>query len=353
MKTFLRTISGFQRFGSRRVELLRAPLIALLLMAACTTITFTSCTKRTEEASFNLVDYQSIGHYYRVNTIDFADNLNGLMVIDNHELWKTTDGGHNWAMVYDTTTGYFMDVVYTHRDTAYMSWVYGSYDDYELRRSYDGGLTWSKIDDFGEQFTMGFYNGKTGYINAAIPANSTPKIYRTINCGNTWTAVGTFTGATGHLLFFNYTRGVRTDLGNNLLYTTDAGVTWNNSISGEFYQFSKPTSDGILFCTDDQNGIFKTTDFGVTWSQCLAPLEGRICYTDVSRCGNAVVACNFQEVTYSDDLGVTWKNYLLRGVDDLHDYSFHHIYMIDEHHALAVADVAQYSDDNLLLLTFP
>lgn len=105
---------------------------------------FFSCTKRVDFVDFRFAPFQQVaGPYWRLNDIQFADNLNGVMHIDNQSLYKTTDGGLTWNLIFTTTPGSLTAFAYPQLDTVYAftqaSWT----DDHDVHRSIDGGVSWS------------------------------------------------------------------------------------------------------------------------------------------------------------------------------------------------------------------
>ncbi|WP_242855884.1 WD40/YVTN/BNR-like repeat-containing protein [Ruminiclostridium josui] len=131
-----------------------------------------------------------------------------------------------------------------------------------VRRSTDGGLTWSlyklnTIDDL-----VGIAYGGGAFV--AVGPDGT--IIRSTDGGNNW--YQPITGLGNDIKGITYSNGRFIAVGSNgLVLTSINGATWNYSVISSSVQFNKAEYNGSAFVVVGNNGkIFTSTD-GQTWTQ--------------------------------------------------------------------------------------
>jgi photosystem II stability/assembly factor-like uncharacterized protein len=148
--------------------------------------------------------------------MQFLDNLNGYVCGYGGMVLKTTNGGLKWEELQVPTDGLIIRIFFIDKDTGW----YLTYEDMSLYKTADGGMNWSFVSSFSPNYvtTLWFVNELIGF-------------------------------AGGY---------------NNLLKTTDGGLTWVEDVSvSNCYSFYFVNQ--MLGFACKHNGIYKTTDGGNTW----------------------------------------------------------------------------------------
>ncbi len=213
--------------------------------------------------------------YFDANTsirdIQFIDGNIGYLA-DNHYIKKSTNGGNNWAVIYD------MGINFTNYSIFFLNSLTGwasstCYDPYsylfttKLIKTTDGGLNWLiQISDSSYENNtcndIQFINDNTGYIS-----RTSLGIFKTTNGGQNWMNVQN--NSNNPLFFLNENTGW---VGSEyyIRKTINGGINWNseNVIQRVFF-------NGIFFINEltgwglggtDQSipKIFKTTNGGIS-----------------------------------------------------------------------------------------
>ena len=205
---------------------------------------------------------QTSGTFQPLRTVFFTDALNG-SVSGNIELY-TTDGGRTWhhASRVFPSVGTVYSMTFADRNRGFAA---GS-GFRAIMKTTDGGKNW-----FTQQLpiviqTVKFFDPLNGI------ASSAEGVLTTSDGGQTWTQRPNATGASE---WFDTNRGWRINnseivgglIRQKIDYTTNGGVTWTpGATPGGTFVFR-------LFFTDAQNGwgvgtkenIIRTTDGGLTW----------------------------------------------------------------------------------------
>lgn len=160
---------------------------------------------------------------------------------NEHEIWRTTDGGNTWSLVPganipNPVSGEYGYVnVYEKHGTTH-AWLGTNRG--RVYRTTDAGLTWSvsTVNASNTINDIAFTDANNGIVVTFVGTTTTSTIYRTSDGGATWTLV---TGATSDP---NYGRNdicaikgtswyasCGAGTGNQLLsFSMDGGATWNN-----------------------------------------------------------------------------------------------------------------------------
>jgi|GEM_PF-6448071 len=322
-----------------------------LILISLSTLVLAGCTKREDDINLHLVDYTSVTDgYWRINKVQFADALNGMMLTDYQDLQKTTDGGKTWTIVYsDPATVTTFD--YPQKDTAYVFLQPSSFADQDVIRSLDGGATWTTISQLSDYVVPAFVSGKFGYAISAIPPSNIEQLVRTTNAGVTWTNFSAYNISTQLIGYTSNLSGYIVDGSSDFRITTDGGLTWTVTYD-YMYACSQMSKTGTCYITDLDDGIMKSTDYGATWTQCLPSYMTKGEYSAIDFSGNLVVAVQGTNFVVSKDGGATWNNYILRDVLDFSAYQFDHVYALDDTHVLVQCRIQGNGGTSLLRLTF-
>jgi photosystem II stability/assembly factor-like uncharacterized protein len=194
----------------------------------------------------------------------FTDPQHGF-VQGMSKLQITRDGGNTWTTK-SLATNNALTFLFTSPSTGY----YGNYNT-GLYRTTDTGTTWKLVysDSKGSAgYYTYFFNPDTGYV-----VTMGPSLAMTTDAGMSWQPVANnlsrYTG--DHL--FNQLQFVNSSTGfygnsEGVLKTTDGGHTWENVFSNKegLVNLVKFFDIDTGYCKTDQE-IYKTTDGGQTWSR--------------------------------------------------------------------------------------
>jgi photosystem II stability/assembly factor-like uncharacterized protein len=211
----------------------------------------------------------------------FFNSTTGLVLEENKQIVKTTDGGHTWRTVLDSIPYGSRDkvggITFGDQSTGYAWFSLNDYAQWYVFKSTDAGETWNQILNTtgpGTGYIQGnlvFFDAKTGVILG--PSNYK---LRTIDGGATWDTakVNNFTPYLAKQGFEDVARISDTKavaIGYNFIcMTTDKGLNWNYidpniaNLDSSFYHITFSGADtGYIGCTDSV--FYKTFDGGFTW----------------------------------------------------------------------------------------
>jgi|GEM_PF-2003096 photosystem II stability/assembly factor-like uncharacterized protein len=263
------------------------------------------CTTSNTAASVNNV-FDAVT-YNSLNSIHFADSLNGWTVGDSGAILHTTSSGAVWIQQNVITSSDLKSVFTINSNEA---WIAGNLSD-SLLHTVDAGLSWQVFSSGTSQSLnkLFFLNAQLGW---AVGDSGT--IIKTVDAGNTWNIINSnFTQKLNSVCFVNPNEGwavgdsgiiIKTNDGGQtwnvqsiafvdalndvrfisplrgwtvgessmILYTNDGGQTWNQqavNISGDVFALNEIVFTDSLtgFVTGFAPSIFKTTDGGNTWNR--------------------------------------------------------------------------------------
>jgi photosystem II stability/assembly factor-like uncharacterized protein len=186
-------------------------------------------------------------------------------------IYRTTNGGTGWSLVYqNTTTGAFMDAVHMFDasngiaigDPVSAQWL--------MLRTTDGGATWAPSGALAQAGTEAGWNNSFVWTdnNHGWFGTSNSRIYYTTDGGTNW-AYGTTPAANSYgVAMLSSTLGLAGAATGGTAKTADGGATWTaGSTAGTGTVFpagvSVPTN---RFWATSGTTIYKTTDDGTTWT---------------------------------------------------------------------------------------
>ncbi|UTI62276.1 choice-of-anchor D domain-containing protein [Paraconexibacter antarcticus] len=262
-------------------------------------------------------------------------------------VWKTTDGGDNWAPLTDQMPSLSTGAIAL--DPADPSTVYvgtgniynnGYFKGVGVYRSSDGGDTWALTGDSAKLNGIGINQIVMPAANTLLVATN-GGLWRSTNQGDTFTQVPVG-GTTGAFITDidldtqNPSTVYAAVSGQGIFVSTDGGVTfsaasnlWGNGTGGPtgsyaFVSFAQSTTDsGHTMYADTQavggtsnfGGMWKSTDSGVNWTSITGQadaggqLDGCQCGYDqtigVDPVDAGSVYIGFQQLWHSGDGGAT------------------------------------------------
>ena len=229
-----------------------------------------------------------------------ASNDNGL-----GELYKTMDGGQNWAMMFNVQNRSFRDIHFPNDSIGYVV-GYPSF----VAKTTDFGDTWQDISSIsnlsGELTSVYFLNSDTGFVGRDITNNA---MYKTVNGGLTWSAASGYLGQGCYSIkFLNDTLGYAGAYNSRIFRTINGGINWIQQTS--FQTNEKVTS---IDFSDLTNGIAVTNSYiyrtsnGATWTGTFNSAPNFIS-TAFSPTGNIVLGDEFGGLRIASNFGTTYTN---------------------------------------------
>ncbi len=210
-----------------------------------------------------------------IEDVFFADENNGWMAPDNTTLYKTTNGGNEWEIIY--TDILFESIFFI---DANKGWGIGRTNQYagknSIYHSTDGGKSWDvQLADTTVRFELFFINDKIGWATGDY--NGTPAeksyLFETTDGGLTW-EVGAINALRGGdsgphkgVYFLDSLKGW---LVGGLLwgaYTTDGGENWKQDSSLAGIEKIVSVDSHHLWGLSNLDFTVRTTDGGETWNE--------------------------------------------------------------------------------------
>jgi photosystem II stability/assembly factor-like uncharacterized protein len=215
----------------------------------------------------------------RFEVVSFIDIRQGWAVDDNGRVWRTSDGGQTWIMLYkfkaDAADHEFISALQVYFADRLYGWIV---ETYSIWYTTDGGLSWQKgsyIHDKQEgQPLRGYFLNK----DVAWVGGTMGEVYRTRDGGKTWSVQTVAKGAAfAGVFLLNEQAGWLSDSNSKALYRTeDGGISWQPvSIMAE------DISINSIYFTDAKDGwavgqtlinhrsksgvVFHTLDGGQHW----------------------------------------------------------------------------------------
>jgi photosystem II stability/assembly factor-like uncharacterized protein len=200
--------------------------------------------------------------------------INGIMMLTN-KLWyihgfdnifKTTDAGVNWNLIYNSPDFLLRGMVFTSSGTCYAygggtasDWIDGEIlSSGFLSKTTDGGDNWVELQDSvittAELMGTYFINNNTGYI-----ANYFGEIYKTTDGGKNWNYIDSTGTWIDNLLFINEDTGYYPRI-EKLYKTTDGGENWEidlDMFSHETFIVKTIDTENYLYLLNGDGSVYK------------------------------------------------------------------------------------------------
>ena len=220
-------------------------------------------------------------------------NANTGYAVTGSKIYKTTNGGLNFDTYTDIfTSSILKDVQFINADTGYVSGTYYysmTPPHYELfmYKTTNGGQTYVRkyYDWFNHAYTMNvfFLNANTGWLSISMLTLPGP-IYKTTNGGDDFTSCGTPLTSAGQAQIFFLNPSTGWVVGQVLFsQTIDGGQSWNALTSPwvvlkDVYFNNENTG----YLVGNNESIYKTTNAGLNWVTQLNPGVTKITFTDIN-----------------------------------------------------------------------
>ncbi|MCX6174192.1 MAG: T9SS type A sorting domain-containing protein [Ignavibacteriales bacterium] len=235
-----------------------------------------------------------------------VDSNNNIYFIVNWDLYKSSDGGKSWEIIYDHTIHFpprdpFREI---YRVLVDQNGVIYVCTETNLFSSSDGGKSWQNVgnvpypvlkfwhDDLNNIFCIGGNDGIEKYDqvnkvlykksigitafsfnqilhwgNSLIFSDGGSAHYVTTDQGNSWKEISLPTPMFGNIIFINSKNRIFIECEWRVLYSDD-GVQWKPiyfSNAGRIYDIAFAEFNNILFLFDADHILWRSTDYGVSW----------------------------------------------------------------------------------------
>ncbi len=206
--------------------------------------------------------------------ITFLDSLVGYAITQTHNILKTTNGGDNWNIIYNDTTGnIFTRLQFLNESTGFV----GAYN---TLKTTNGGNNWFQISTPVPVQDIYVLNEDTIWI--VFPNSLVGGVFRTTNGGASWQQQ--FSGGTQNpnkIYMFNPRIGFMCNSSGtppNIYKTTNGGANWLINLSNDYF-FDMRFIDSLTGwkCNGiEDSSMQKTTDSGLNWTKQILPYGGSI-----------------------------------------------------------------------------
>lgn len=234
--------------------------------------------------------------------------------------YRTTDAGATWtnSSLGSNNNGNDIALNPLNPQTVYVpTYKYdGAAWKFACTKSTDGGATWAATQlDTVTSSTI--YSAIVDPVDTTVVYvgaywNSTTLLYKSTDCGATWTRYSFPANAYYIYSFFIDPASHNTVFAGTLygVYrSTDAGVTWTRQSTNNYnYEFARdPVNPNVMYSAA-YTYLYRSTDAGLTWANSTSGIQGtqiRVVQTVPGQAG-LVLAGSTAGMFKSTDYGVTW-----------------------------------------------
>lgn len=249
------------------------------------------------------------GYFFNQNTGFVAGTNTILSYYSGGGVYKTTNGGVTFDSVpgfrYDKPISYYQ-MYFVNNNFGYIVGYYweGGVNYPIICKTNNGGQTWTNI---GQNITVQNVKARGVYAwdttNVIVCANY-GEVFKSTDAGQTWNY--TITGNSADLTkvkFVDANTGFTCGGNSTFRYTTNGGVSWTVPTgvpSGTFYDINYcNNSNGLnVFLSGNNYYIYRTTNLGVSWDtikmyQTNLPSANEIYSSDISSNGDTILSVGY------------------------------------------------------------
>lgn len=258
--------------------------------------------------------------------LEFSTPEIGITVGDNGMIMKTEDGGQIW---YETDSHTMQDLWKTSAEDVNNIIIAGTGG--TILRSTDAGSSWQSMQSNTTTDLFSIYSREDG-LGFTVGRNGS--LFRTSDHGSNWVVVAENHGNDFRAIAMDGYNGAIVGDKNNVLFTTDAGQTWNQpntALPFEFsFRFVRIIDRTTVFATTTTGEIVKSLDGGNSWNVVYSNSAHDAFYRVNYVGGNLVSVGDNGRILVSQDMGENWQEissgistdlYCLNFADDLTGYS--------------------------------
>lgn len=207
-------------------------------------------------------------------SLQFLNETTGFVYGYESEVFRTTNAGANWVMIYIGSNGVFSGEFLDYNTGIICGLNYvGS----NIHKTTNAGASWTTLNTplAGQQFLLQvfFRNANTAFLSSSSYTTSVPNILRTSDGGSNWNFV--FTGTASQVVFkisdINSDTMIAVAQAGNILRTYNAGVNWAGSSFGSYNLNNIAMTNNLHAYAVGQNVIIKTTNTGNNWNVQYTP----------------------------------------------------------------------------------
>lgn len=260
---------------------------------------------RTSNAGLNWLS--QTGNKNSLRGCYFTDPYAGYAVGERGEILKTKDGGIRWTVLKKLTAKFLNSVFFTNINTGFAAGDSGA-----IYKTTDAGSSWTDQTNYRRYNinSIFFTTEISGIVAGGNPENDRAFIYKTDDGGNSWYEVydSLSLGVLNSVDFLNESKGIAVGKNGNVLYTYDAGGSWQTENISPVNLYSVSFRNNINGLISGANGIiYKTTDGGNSWNTIVS---GYFIKLNSIKYGNnnfAAAAGEKGTVLYSYNGGYNWS----------------------------------------------
>jgi photosystem II stability/assembly factor-like uncharacterized protein len=232
---------------------------------------------------------------------------------------RSVDGGLTWSFPSPTTSAQLLDVDFGSATTGVIIVADGS-----LLRTTDGGATWSAPIPVATPNVLDVV--AFAGANTVTAMDSSGRTYRSTDAGRNW-VTGEDLGAAGaegiaRMRFRTATEGYAVGRYGQIWRTRDAGASWTLLSGGDdFVSFASVKFGSGVGLAADRSSVYRTVDGGTSWTVLASP---RVFPSDVAVLdASTYLAAGATGISRSTDAGQTWSvTYTLPRGQNLHAIDF-------------------------------
>ena len=238
--------------------------------------------------------FQDYQHFWSIFALDAQTALAAYSQLggigDITEVYKTTNGGSSWNLVFEQTGGWVMDLeMFTANNGFLYTSPLNGY--WRFFNTTNGGASWQLIDEYQQSiiFEQGHWNSSFfSGTDIWFGSNST-NIYHSADNGYTWSHIPVTTQNI-YSVWFNTANWGLLAGDNHLERTTDGGNTWGQTTG----QPSIDSSSSIFgtetrWWVANQNHIYYSDDNLIFWNTQYSAPSGRYMEITGARSGNLII----------------------------------------------------------------
>jgi uncharacterized protein (TIGR03437 family) len=229
---------------------------------------------------------------------------------------KSVDGGITWSVINNGLTT--PTVIALALDTSGPQTVYAGTAGGGLFKTLDGGATWQSLPAVpGLVIAVAADPNRSGVVYAVVVNNlANGSIRKSIDGGITWATVFPTTAAIFNITIDPGNSDVlyAATVGHGAFKSTDGGQHWSPmqtlTPAAIWTLALDPVNSQILYAGTNENGVWKSTDAGITWQQ-VGSTGSFPVYSlrvDPSAAHSIYAGTNGGGVWTSSDGGVTWQS---------------------------------------------
>jgi photosystem II stability/assembly factor-like uncharacterized protein len=199
--------------------------------------------------------YPIIGTLDVTNFTFINENTGWACCYQSGKIFKTTNGGVNWAVDYNQSGSHPSKIFFLNQITGWR--IIGGSGIGTLQKTTNGGTNWVTLVSTPSLGTY-FINESTGFMFGGYATPTT----RTTNGGLNWSSVGPYYESINDMVFLDAQTGWGTGGGGGLRRTTNGGVNWSNISQGLDSMVSVSFSDINNGWAAGTNGVLIKTNSG-------------------------------------------------------------------------------------------